>query len=116
MKSSDSVPLAFLSPGEGGVISEIRGLRHRGGAFRPPVRPAHGRRRRERHLLTEEGGHRFEHHLKYIGLSPGQQVKVVSSSPGKSMIVAVGDSRISIGKGVAFRVMVRPDDGGDSRG
>jgi len=113
MKSPEPMPLAFLQPGESGTVVEIRGLKHRkGAAAKAPARPAHGRQRRDRHLLTSDGTHRLEHRLKSLGLVSGSVVRMIRNSPGGGVVVALGDSRISIGRGVAHKVMVRPSTGG----
>lgn len=106
------MPLALMQPGESGVLSEIRGLRRHPEGGHEETRRHPSRRVRRLHLDTRDKGHRLEHRLHYLGLVPGEPVRVVQNSPAGSVVVAVKDSRLCLGRGVAFRLMIRPDNGG----
>ena len=69
-------PLAMLRPGEEGVIVAIH------------------------------GGKGFQTRLSSMGLAPGKKVRMISTSPRGPALVAVGDTRLAIGRGQIHRVMV----------
>lgn len=69
-------PLALLSPGEEAVVVEIR------------------------------GGRGLQSRLTAMGIAPGRRVRIVSSSPAGPVVLAVGDTRLAIGRGQLHAVMV----------
>lgn len=103
------VPLGFMSRGQTGRLAEIRGPRHHehGGAEIPHAGPTKGYRRG--HMFHSDRGHRLEHRLNHMGLVPGARVEVVQNNAPGPVIVAVKDTRICLGRGIANRVMVQPD-------
>jgi len=104
------VPLAMMMPGEGGVIREMRGVRHHlDGHIRAKRHRRPPRGHRDPHLKTCDRGHRLEHRLNHLGLLPGEQLRVVRNSAPGPMIIAVKGSRLCISRGVAFHLMVEPD-------
>jgi len=110
MGHSELIPLALLRPGQGGVLGEIRGLRHHS----EPNASAVGTGRRFRRnrsvcLSKADSGHRLEHRLNYMGLVPGEHVKVIQNSPAGPVIIAVKGSRLVLSRGIAFHLMVRPN-------
>jgi len=117
MGRSDLIPLALLSPGQSGVLGEIRGLRHHSEANPSAVGAGRRfRRNRPNRLSGIDSGHRLEHRLNYMGLVPGEQVKVVQNSPAGPVIIAVKGSRLVLSRGIAFHLMVRPNgETNDSR-
>ena len=48
--------------------------------------------------------------LASMGLRPGIRLTVVKSAPPGPLVVAVGNSRIGIGRGMAFKIMVAPEE------
>jgi ferrous iron transport protein A len=114
MSASGLIPLGFMQPGECGVLSEIRGLRHHNleESGRAHAGPSKGYRRG--HLFHSDRGHRLEHRLNHMGLVPGARVKVMQNNAPGPVIVAVKGSRLCLGRGIACKVMVDPD--GDLRG
>lgn len=64
-------------------------------------------------LVGIHGGRHIRRRLADLGLNPGMKVRVVSSGEGGPLILAVKDSRLALGRGMAFRVMVRPLDDGE---
>lgn len=115
--SKHQVPLAFMCAGESGTLEEIRGLRHHVDKGLGPDNNRPFKRYRRAHLFHHDKGHRLEHRLNYMGLVPGQRVKVMKNNAPGPVIVAVKDSRLCLGRGVASKLMINPDDGGpDSRG
>lgn len=48
--------------------------------------------------------------LASMGLRPGTKLTVLKSAPPGPLVVAVGNSRIGIGRGMAFKIMVAPEE------
>ena len=113
MSASGLIPLGFMRPGESGVLAEIRGLRHHdhdgsgAGHAGPKITYKRG------HLHHSDRGHRLVHRLNHMGLIPGAQVMVMRNNAPGPVIVAVRDTRLCLGRGVANKVMVRPGAGGE---
>jgi ferrous iron transport protein A len=56
------------------------------------------------------GGGGITRRLTELGLAPGMRVRMVSDAGSVGpVIVRVGDARIGIGRGMARRVLVRPN-------
>lgn len=53
------------------------------------------------------GGQRAAHRLAELGLTPGVALTVLRDSGG-TLLVAVGDTRLALGAGVAHTVLVTP--------
>lgn len=105
-----TIPLAMMVPGERGTLKEIRGLRHHlDGGGRAVGRHKPEKKHRRSHLFTSDRGHRLEHRLHGMGLLPGTRVSVVQNSAPGPVIVAVKDSRLCLGRGLAQKLMVNPD-------
>ncbi len=73
-------PLSFLNPGDEAVVVEIR------------------------------GGRGLQRRLSSMGLAPGKKVRVVSSSPCGPVLLAVGDTRLAMGRGQTHAVIVTSDE------
>lgn len=58
-------------------------------------------------LVRVQGGHRFQHRLAEMGLTPGVRFRVVSRGAGP-FIVSVKDARLILGRGMVPRIFVRP--------
>lgn len=112
MGDSPLVPLSMMMPGESGVLGEIRGLRHHmDGHIRARGTKRARRGHREPHLMTSDRGHRLEHRLNYLGLLPGEHLRVIRNNAPGPMIIAVKGTRLCLSRGVAIRLMMRPDAG-----
>ncbi len=119
MSDNHLVPLGFMSPGESGILKEIRGLRHRLDNGKPDTSMRPTKRYRRGHMHHSDPGHRLEHRLNYMGLVPGELVKIVQNNAPGPVVVAVKGSRLCLGRGIACKLMVRPvrddpDAGGES--
>ena len=58
-------------------------------------------------IVVLEGGHGFQRKMHVMGLRQGKIVRVVTKQPLHGPItVAIGTSQVTIGKGMAQRVMV----------
>lgn len=75
-------PLALLAPGEEAVVVEVR------------------------------GGHGLVSKLAAMGIAPGRKVSMISSSLAGPAVIAVGDTRLAIGRGQLHAILV---DEGASR-
>ena len=56
-------------------------------------------------LVQIKGGREIKHRLVEMGLTPGVEVRVLQDSGGP-LILAVRDSRIALGRGMAYRLEV----------
>ncbi len=60
-------------------------------------------------LVDIRGGREITHRLVELGLTPGVEFKVLQDSGGP-LLLQVRDSRIALGRGMAFRVHVSLED------
>lgn len=60
-------------------------------------------------LVRMAGGHEFQHRMAEMGLLPGVRFRVISHARYGPIIVSVKDTRLMLGRGMAQRVLVRPD-------
>ena len=58
-------------------------------------------------VVSLRGGGDFQSRVTSMGLFVGCQVEVLVGGSGGRMIVAVGDTRIALGHGMAEKVMVK---------
>lgn len=68
-------------------------------------------------LVTVEGGQGLRSRLTAMGLRAGSTVRVVRNGGRGPFVVASGDARIVLGRGMAHRVVVTPlggPGGGDA--
>lgn len=109
MTASGLIPLGFMQPGDTGVLVEIRGLRHhdQDGTGAGHAGPTIAYRRG--HMFHSDRGHRLVHRLNHMGLIAGVPVKVLQNNAPGPVIVAVKDSRLCLGRGVANKIMVNPN-------
>jgi Fe2+ transport system protein FeoA len=59
-------------------------------------------------LVTIHGGRRLRKRLADLGLGLGTTLKVVQAGMTGPLIVAVKDSRLVLGRGMAHKIMVEP--------
>jgi Fe2+ transport system protein FeoA len=110
------IPLGFMRPGESGTLAEIRGLRHHVHEGTTETHAGPILKYHAAHKYHTDRGHRVEHRLVHMGLSPGQSVTVVRNVMTGPVIVAVKDTRIGIARGIAARIYVKPDAPDAERG
>lgn len=60
-------------------------------------------------LVRIQGGRRLTHRLVEMGLTPGVRMRVLQNSGGP-LLLAVSDSRIALGWGMATQVEVTADE------
>ena len=71
------------------------------------VRPMSLLRAGEEAVVVEiRGGRGLQGRLTSMGLTPGKKVRMVNSSFGGPAVVAVGDTRLALGRGQLHRVLV----------
>ena len=60
-------------------------------------------------LLAVHGGWGIRRRLAEMGLNPGVKIRVMQSNFwGGPIIVAVRDTRLALGRGMAHKIMVKP--------
>jgi len=60
-------------------------------------------------LLAVHGGWGIRRRLAEMGLNPGVKIRVMQSNfRGGPIIVAVRDTRLALGRGMAHKIMVKP--------
>lgn len=59
-------------------------------------------------LVEIRGGMRLRQRLADLGLNLGMTVRVMNGAHHGPLIVAVKDSRLAIGRGMAHKIIVRP--------
>lgn len=57
-------------------------------------------------LVKIKGGREITHRLVEMGLTPGVEFKILQDAGGP-LLLAIRDSRIALGRGMAFRVLVQ---------
>lgn len=57
-------------------------------------------------IVAVDGGPRAQRKLANLGLAPGKTVAVVTRQPGGPLLVAVGETRVAVGFGLALKVKV----------
>lgn len=57
-------------------------------------------------IFDVDGGAGAYRKLANLGLAPGQRIEIVTRQPGGPVLVAVGETRIAIGFGLALKVKV----------
>lgn len=58
-------------------------------------------------LLVINAGQRLTHRLSELGLTPGVELLIVHDSGGP-LLLAVRDSRVAVGRGMAHKIRVEP--------
>jgi ferrous iron transport protein A len=57
-------------------------------------------------ILKLEGGHGFQRHLRTRGVREGKQIQLLTRQPRGPLVVMVGGIQLTIGRGMARRVIV----------
>jgi ferrous iron transport protein A len=60
-------------------------------------------------LVSIKGGRELTHRLVEMGLTPGVRMRILQNSGGP-LLLAISDSRIALGWGMAKKVAVAPDE------
>lgn len=58
-------------------------------------------------VTSVSAGRRAKHRLASFGLIPGTQLEIIQSQCGP-MLIAIGDTRIAVERGIAHKVLVQP--------
>ncbi len=58
------------------------------------------------HIRSIGGGRNLSKRLAEMGLYPGSTIKIISNQGGP-VIIAVGETRLAIGRGMAAKIFVR---------
>ena len=67
-------------------------------------------------LVTVRGGAGLRSRLTAMGLRTGAAVRVIHNGGRGPFVVATGESRIVLGRGMARKVLVVPENGSDAGG
>jgi Fe2+ transport system protein FeoA len=59
-------------------------------------------------IVDVRGGRRLRHRLSRLGLVPGTVVEVMQSLGHGPVILAVGESRLALGRGASHKILVAP--------
>ena len=59
-------------------------------------------------LVGVSGGWGIRHRLADMGLTPGETLRVVQTDWSGPVLVAVRDSRLALGRGMAHKIIVEP--------
>jgi Fe2+ transport system protein FeoA len=62
-------------------------------------------------LVRIEAGHRAVHRLSELGLTPGVELEVFQRDGHGPLLIAVRDTRLAVGRGMADKVLVELIDG-----
>jgi ferrous iron transport protein A len=60
----------------------------------------------EYEIVGINGGGGIRRRLEEMGIFPGRKIKLISNSAGPLML-GIGDNRIAVGRGIAFKIIVR---------
>jgi len=63
----------------------------------------------EAKLVDVQGGHGIKQRLSVLGLNPGVKITMVQNGSWGPVILAVMDSRIALGRGMANNIYVSKD-------
>lgn len=66
-------------------------------------------------LVAVSGGQRAAHRLAELGLTPGVELTLLRDNGG-TLLIAVGDTRLALGHGLAHTLLVVPLERGVSHG
>jgi Fe2+ transport system protein FeoA len=59
-------------------------------------------------LVGVRGGWKVRRRLADMGLTPGEVLRIVQGDSSGPLLVAVRDSRLALGRGMAHKIMVEP--------
>mgnify|MGYP006305185303 CR=1 FL=1 len=59
-------------------------------------------------VVSIAAGHRATRRLQDMGLIPGVEIRVLQSRGEGALMLAIGDSRLAVARGIAHKVLVQP--------
>jgi len=59
-------------------------------------------------VVSLHGGFHVRKRLSDLGLTPGITIRVVQRDPKGPIVIAVKNSRLALGRGMAHKIMVEP--------
>jgi len=66
---------------------------------------------REAIVVEVRGGWGLVRRLAELGFTSGTKVKVLNSAPSGPLLVMVRGSRVALGRGLAMKIIVKPEKG-----
>ena len=76
MKTKTLLPLSLLSEGETGIVVNLN------------------------------GGRAFQEKMISMGITRGSCVEILSGTPGKALLVMIGNTRLALGFGLAHKIEI----------
>ena len=76
METKTLLPLSLLSEGETGIVVKLN------------------------------GGRIFQEKMLSMGINQGSIVEVLSGTPGQALLVLIGNTRLALGFGVAYKIEI----------
>jgi len=71
--------------------------------------PLHKAKQGEKLIVKEfEAGKNMQHRISSMGLKTGDLIEIVSSGFGGQVVIAIGENRLVLGKGMAEKIRVQP--------
>ncbi|ACS89567.1 MAG: Fe2+ transport protein, putative [Thermococcus sibiricus] len=58
-------------------------------------------------VVNVQGGHRVRQRLLGMGIAPGTKIVVIKAGFSGPYIIALGSTRLALGRGIAERIIVR---------
>nr|NJM04181.1 Fur family transcriptional regulator [Desulfobacula sp.] len=87
---------------------EIYGICSKCLADRSPLVPLHKAKKGEKLIVRElEAGQQMQLRISSMGLKIGDPIEIVSSGFGGQVVIATGENRMVLGKGMAEKIMVQ---------
>lgn len=62
-------------------------------------------------IVAVDGGAGAQRKLAHLGLAPGKTIEIITRQPGGPLLVAVGETRVAVGFGLALKVRVEAAGG-----
>jgi len=88
---------------------EIYGICSRCMKNREILVPLHKAKQGEKLIVKEfEAGKNMQHRISSMGLKTGDLIEIVSSGFGGQVVIAIGENRLVLGKGMAEKIRVQP--------
>lgn len=94
---------------------EIYGICSKCMEYRSQVVPLHKARQGEKLIVREiEQGKNIQARISSMGLKIGDKIEIVSAGFGGQVVIAAGENRLVLGRGMAEKIRVQPSDKAES--
>jgi len=65
---------------------------------------------KEVEVIRIVGGEGMKHRLMNLAIHPGSRIKLLSAFGRGRLVVQTGETRIALGRGISYHIMVNNDD------